>query len=339
MKTKIFKIFFIATFILLVFSVFSFAETERIWNLTLGSRMPEVSLESQAILKFIELAEEKSQGKIVIIPYFGDILGSSTVQPENVSTGVQDMYVDSYSMCMHFIKDFRVHSIPYFFKDNEEYRKFLLSPIEKEMEQKFIDQYNIRVINENKNWLRGPYRVIIARNPILSIDDLKGLKLRQGDVPATIKTWSALGANTIIIPYNEAYLALKQGMVDAVTVPLENVYSGKFYEGAKHVTITHEYQQQLAIMMNEDTYQALPDELKHALIDAVNEAGDICTKSINESGAKRKDQLEKDHGVTFYEIDLEPWAKLSAEVHVALEEEGFLPKGLMKRIKDYLESD
>lgn len=310
--------------------------SKQVWELKLGSKMVENHLESQAVKKFIKLAEEKSGGKIKITPYFGEVLGDSKIQLENVSTGVQDFYVESYTFFANYVPEFRVHSLPWLFADNSEYQKFLLSSLEKEMEQKLVNKVGIRVINEKKNWLRGPYRILISRRPVKSLEDVKGLKLRQPDSPPTIKTWSALGANVLIIPYSETYLAVFQGMVDAVTLPIANLYSDKFYELLKHATVTHEYQQQVAIVMNEKKFQSMPQEVQRALIDAVNEAGDLCTDLVNNEGSQVREKLEKEEGVTFYEIDLAPWRKRAAQVHKELEESGFIPHGLLDKINEIL---
>lgn len=314
------------------------AEPPKVYEMKLGSKMVEGHLESIAIKQFIKTAEERSNGRLKIVPYFGETLGSDKAQMENVMTGLQDFYVESYTFLQQYVPDFRVHSLPYLFKNNEEYRKFLLGPIQKEMEKQLLDKTGLRVVTEARNWLRGPYRVVIARKPIQSLADVKGLKIRQPDATTLVKTWSALGANVSIIPYSETYLAIQQGMVDAVTLPIGNLYSDKFCEIIKHVTITHEYPQQVCILMNDKKYQSLPDDLKKILIDAINEAGDYVTKIVNEEGSKMRKRLEDEYQAKFYEIDLAPWMAKAAEVHKELESTGFLPAGLVGRIRQSLDA-
>jgi len=311
---------------------------DKVWTLKLGSKMVENHVESEAVKKFMELAEDRSDGRIKFDSYFGEILGNSKTQLENVTTGLQDFYVESYTFFANYIPEFRVHSLPYLFADNEEYRKFLLSPIEEEMEKALKDAIGLRIICEDKNWLRGPYRIIASRNPIKSLEDVKGLKLRQPDAQSTIKTWSALGASISIIPYSEVYLAIQQGMVDAVTCPIVNLYSDKFYELVHHATITHEYQQQVAIVMNNDKFESMPEDLQNIIIEAANEAGDYCTERVNEIGEQMREKLVTEYGMNIYEIDLAPWREKAAEVHKDLEESGFIPEGLLDEINTYLES-
>jgi len=303
-----------------------------VWEFKLGAKMPETRLEAQALKEFMASAEEKSGGRIKFVYYFGGTLGGAKEQLENVVTGVQDFFAETYTYLAPFVDGFRVHSMPFFFSDNEEYQKFLLGPIEKEMEQALIDKVGLRVMNEKKNWLRGPYRIIASKKPILTLEDVKGVKLRQPDNQATIKLWNAFGASVIVLPYSEVYLSLQQGMVDAVTIPITNYDTDKFYELAKHATITNEYQQQLVIVMNEKRFQSLPEDIRQILFDTINEAGELCTKIVNDAASTVKDKLVKE-GVSFWTVDLTPWREKAIEVHKQLEEEGFLPAGLMEKIK------
>lgn len=336
-RKKVLFLNVIIIFVLLLVFSGSYAQ-EKVWTLKLGSKMVEKHVESEAIKKFMEIVEEKSGGRLKFDSYFGEILGNSKTQLENVTTGLQDFYVESYTFFANYLPEFRVHSLPYLFDGNEGYKKFLLSPIMKEMEKKLLEKVGLRIINENKNWLRGPYRIIASRYPIKSLEDVKGLKLRQPDNQPTIKTWSAFGASVSIIPYSETYLAIQQGMVDAVTCPIANLYSDKFYELIDHATITHEYQQQVAIVMNNKKFESLPEDLQDIIIDAANEAGDYNTERVNEVGIQMREKLVTEYGMNIYEIDLNPWRKKAAEVHKDLEKSGFIPEGLIDEIKNYLNS-
>ena len=127
-------------------------------------------------------------------------------------------------------------------------------------------------------------------------------------------------------------------MVDAVTCPIANLYSDKFYELVKHATITHEYQQQVAIYMNNKKFESLPEDLQDILIGAANEAGDYCTEQINKVGAQMREELVSKYGMNIYEVDLAPWREKAGEVHKELEKSGFVPEGLIDEIKNYLNS-
>ena len=338
MKTiwKVYQSVFVLTFVLLTMGCSkpeAEQETQEVIELKLGTKMAENYIESVAVKRFIELVEEKSTGNIKIVPYFGEVLGNSKIQLENTMSGSQDFYVESYTFFANYVPEFRVHSLPYLFGNNEQYQKFLLGPIQKAMEED-LKELNLRILNEKKNWLRGPFRVLASKKPVRSLDDVAGLKLRMPDSPVSIKTWTTLGANVSIIPFSETYLALQQGMVDGLTTTVTATVSNKLAEITKHITITHEYQQQMAIVMNEDRFQSLSDEYQKILIDSCNEAGELNTQLISQRGEEVVQELKEQYDANVYEIDLTPFIDKVAEVHVEFEEEGFLPAGLLERIKE-----
>lgn len=302
-------------------------------ELKLGLKKPDNHIESIAIKKFAELVEQKTKGEVKIIPYFGESLGDSKTQLENLVQGVQDFYADSYTFYEKYSPAFRIHSLPYVFRDNEHYAKFLKSDAQAQMEKELLDKAGIRIINIDRNWPRGPYRVIASKKPIQKLEDLKGLKLRLPDSQAQFKTWQVLGPSISTMPWSECYLALKQGTIEAITAPIGDIHQEKFYEVVSHLTITHEYPQQIAIAMNNKKFMSLTKEQQQALYEAAKEAGELCTKLLNENTQLYVNELKNKYNVKIYEVDLEPWRQKVSEVHKQLEKEGFIPAGLIDKAK------
>ncbi|HUS51543.1 MAG TPA: TRAP transporter substrate-binding protein [Candidatus Paceibacterota bacterium] len=308
-----------------------------VWELKLGTDMADnLESQSQGLRKFVELAEEKSKGKLKIDIYWSESLGIEKTQLENVINGIQDMYFESYSPYCSYVSDFAVHTTPYLFKTEEEYQKFLLSPIEKEMEEKLLQKTGIRFINENKNWFRIG-RTVASIKPLLTLEDIKGIKMRQAPNQGSAGLWSLLGAEIIYITWSEAYLALQTGMANAITCGATNLHSDKFAEHVKYVAESHEYYQQLIVAMNDKKYQSLPEELKIALNEASNEAGDFFSQLVKKDNLNIKKILEKDYNVKYYEFPYEEVAKIAEEGVISeLEKKGLITTGLIERILNYL---
>jgi len=331
MKKNLFTIlilFIVLSCILLVGSA-----QDKVIEMKIGVNQPEGTAESLGIAKFIELAEEKSEGKLKIIPYYSNMLGTPKTQLENVMSGTQDMYVESYTYYQPYVEGMRIHSLPYVFRDNDHYKKFLKSDLEKELEAELLEKTGIRVLNTERNWLSGPYRVLFATRPIKSLEDIKGLRMRIPDSITQVKVWSALGASTTVIPWNDIYTSLKQGLISAATCQLSQLYANSFTEVAKHVTITHEYPQQLAISINNEVFENLPQDLQAALTNAANEAGNYHTGLIIKAGEEVIQKCISEYGAVFYEIDLQPWREKLLALHEDLVAEGFIDGDLLSSAK------
>ncbi|QYO78922.1 TRAP transporter substrate-binding protein [Devosia salina] len=109
-----------------------------------------------------------------------------------------------------------------------------------------------------------------SKNPITSLEDLKGMKVRGGS--RIISDMLAnLGAEPIGMPVPQVTEALSKGVIDATTIPWEVTPSLRVAELVRnHTGFTSQnglYTQTFGFVMNMDSYNNLPDDLK-AIIDA-----------------------------------------------------------------------
>ena len=325
----------------LMLSLLGFSSAkEGTYVLKVGTKMPENNPESAGVLRVCELVKERSNGRLEIVPYFHEALGNAVTQIEGVMLGTQDMYFESYISYEHWVPEFAVHCIPYLFKDNEEYREFLLSDIEKEYEEKLLQATGLKILNTKRNWLRGPYRVIATKKPILKIEDCDGIKLRQSAVKgADVSLWQSIGAKIITVNWSETYLALKQGIVNAVTSPISLLYSMKFTEVCPYVTITNEYSQQMAFIMRDDKFKSLPEDLQKILVDAIDEAGEYESEQVRKAAIEDIKKMEEEHGAKFYDIGFSEKMLEKAEVlFPELEKKGLLMAGITSRVIEWRDS-
>ncbi|MBO5492079.1 MAG: TRAP transporter substrate-binding protein [Pyramidobacter sp.] len=302
-------------------------------KLRLGNKMIATHPESVALQMMADNVKARTNGEVEIQCYFGEVLGDAKKQIENMIRGVQDFYADGYGYYDMYAPLLRAPAVPYMFRDNEHYRNFLLSDMEKEVEEPLLKKAGLRVVNSKRNWLRGPFRVIASRKPIRSLEDLKGLKLRMNSNPTSVRAWEQLGCAVTVIPYTETYLALKQGTVDAVTCPVVDAYLFKFCEVAPYLTITYEYPQQVAVVMNDRKFQKLTKEQQEILLDEINKAGDYVTEQALNKCGEIIEKMKKEYGVEMIEVDLAPWRAKMEPFIEELENRDYIPKGYAARIR------
>lgn len=298
----------------------------------LGTKMPPENPEGRAFQRFADLAEEKSRGRIKVNVFPSEQLGTGTTQIDNVLLATQDMYAEGSTFLDRFHKDFRLSSIPYLFLSNEHYQRVVTGSLGQELNQAIIAK-GLRIINTRRNFLRGPYRVICAKRPIKSLEDVKGLRLRSFESAIYVNAWKYLGANPTVIAWTETYLALKQNVVEAVTLPISLLYSMKFTEAASHCTQINEFPQDVVIVMNERRFQSLAPDLRQALVDAGHEAGEFATKLVIEAATADIDRMKKEHGAQFYQVDLKPFADKMEPYFKELEKQGFITPGVVDRVR------
>ncbi|SHI75715.1 tripartite ATP-independent transporter solute receptor, DctP family [Dethiosulfatibacter aminovorans DSM 17477] len=294
----------------------------------MGTKMSEESIEGQGFKKFAELVEERTKGEIIVQVYPSEQLGDAMTQLDNLQLGTQDIYCEGAAYLSRYDKDFGVESIPFLFKDHDTKREFYYSEIGQKLSENLIEN-GLKIINDKRNFIRGPYNVIVSKKPIKSIEDVKGLRLRTFDSEIYMKAWDKLGANPIVIAWTEAYLALKQNTVDAVTAPISLVYNMKFTEVAPYVTTTNEFRQDVIFIMNNDRFESFTEVQRQIIIDSANDAGDYVTEQINGFVESEIERMKSEHNAEFYEMDTEPFREILVEFYQELEDKGEISEGIL----------
>lgn len=301
-------------------------------ELKLGTKMPEDTAEGQTFQHFADLVKEKSDGSLVVKVYPAEQLGKGTTQIDNMLLGSQDMYAEGATYFSDFDPNIEVSSVPYLFNDYEHYQKFSTGEMGQEINDNLIEN-GVRILNTERNFVRGPYRVMLSKTPIKSVEDLKGLKLRSFESAFYSKAYESVGAKPTVVAWTETYLALKQNLVDAVTSPISLVWPMKFTEVAPYMTVIDEYSQDVVIAMSEEKFSGLSEEHQKILIDAANEAGEKAAELTEKEVKEHLELMKTEHGIEIFEIDKQEWVDAFSDYHYQLEEEGKLPKGYVDQIK------
>jgi len=109
-----------------------------------------------------------------------------------------------------------------------------------------------------------------TKNPVTKLEDLKGMKIRGGSRIIS-DMLGQLGAEPVGMPVPAVTEALSKGVIDGTTIPWEVTPSLKVSELVHNHTgfsgANGLYTQTFGFVMNKDSYNRLPDDLK-AIIDA-----------------------------------------------------------------------
>jgi len=183
------------------------------------------------------------------------------------------------------------------------------------------------VLDTDWTWMQKDPRGLIAVRPIRTPKDLEGLKLRIWESKTAIETWRGLGANTIVVPRPEMYLAFKQGIIEGGPETIGIAYDQKNAEVAKYWTRTDEYYQ----IVNLDDERAEVSEPRAAAAAVAAPGGEGRRRRLRgRVGARLQRQegqgaegLRRDH----LEPDLGPWRKQAEQVLVKLEADGVDSQG------------
>jgi len=277
-------------------------------EISVATKMGPQSPEYKALTRFTELVKEKSNGELKISIFGSSVLGSDETVFKGLNMGAVDVFVGSINIATKmYVPELDYFTPPFVYDNYDHFIRFCKSDFAKARWEKLRQKANVVMLNTDWTWRRGPFRVLCTKKPIQSIDDLQGLKLRFYPSNLELNVWKSLGTNPTVIPWSETYLALQQGMVEAVTSPVTLILDTKFVEVCPYVTREDEFPQTICFFMNQTKYNGLTDSQKKALVDACNQAGQEFTASLDGLADKILAEAKAKYDAKFSVIDMGPF--------------------------------
>lgn len=177
---------------------------------------------------FSEAMSAKTGGEISF-EIFAGTLGGEKDLIESMALGSLDIYNGAYTGT----DEFDILYSPYFFRDAEHAKAVMASEIGTMASDALSAKYDAKLLGVGR---LGSYNLMI-KEPIETLADLKGRKIRAPQIKGCIEALNFFGAIPTPIPFNEVYLSLQSGIVDGVLTALNPAVQFKFYEVCKHVVV------------------------------------------------------------------------------------------------------
>jgi TRAP-type C4-dicarboxylate transport system substrate-binding protein len=293
--------------------------------------VPLDSTQGQAAQRFKELVEEKSGGTLEVRLFPSSQLGEIYEVIDAQQAGSVEMSLLGYDTFSKFSPTLTLAGLPFIFADRAHAYKFYESQMHEDIKQEILDNKAVRVLG-NAEWNQGPYKILLSKDPVLDTDAMQGVPMRVPANEVDLLIWGeAIGANVTPVPWPEAPLALRQGLVRAIELPADFVRPHKFYENAKYLTETRHRYQVLYPTISEKTWQELSAEEQQALLEASKEAGLGYTDAVQTAWEDDQEFLKKE-GVVIVDFDISPWHEAAVEKARRLEENGTWAEGLVEKV-------
>ena len=250
--------------------------------------------------KFKEVVEEKLGDKYEVQIYPNELLGGQTKAIELTQTGAIDFVVAGTPNLEIFADVYEVFSMPYLFTSEEAYFASMNDTDYMEKVYESTDDTGLRVMT----WFNVGSRNFYAKKPINTPDDLKGLKMRVQQSPASVKMANAFGAAASPMSFGEVYTAIQQGVIDGAENNELALTENKHGEVAKYYSYTMHQIIPDVLIANLKFLNGLSDEEKEIFYDAAQQA----TETEMEAGDTQVEQAKKiaqdDMGVEFIYPDI-----------------------------------
>ena len=142
---------------------------------------------------------------------------------------------------------------------------------------------------------------IMSKVPVRSLSDLKGLDLRASGGAAQIL--SAWGANPVGMPMPATVEALQKGVVKGLFSSLETMKDFKFAELCRYVTMTDTVIYPFAVVMNMDSWKALPADVQKIFNDLGTEQAEWTGNYMDNHVKESIEWSKKNYHVEFIHLN------------------------------------
>lgn len=258
---KIFKTALLASMLALGVQAAHAAETQ----IKFGHVGGPGSLFEKSVNEFARIANEKLEGKAEVIAFGSSQLGDDSQMLNKLKLGTLDLALPS-SVMSSVAPEFSLFEMPYLI-DDRDHMKRVRDELVRDVMYKAAEDKGYKIIGV---WENGFRQITNNVRPIVVPADLEGIKLRTPNGIWRVEMFKSYGANPAPMALSEAFVALQTGAMDGQENPLVQIYSQRFQEVQKYLSLTnHVYTP--AFVLAGARFQRLPEDVRKVLIETAEE--------------------------------------------------------------------
>jgi len=265
-------------------------------------------------LKFKELAEKYTDGKVKIEVYPNSTLYKDKEEIEALQLGSVQMLAPSTAKFAPLgVKEFEALDLPWLFKDDATYDKAMKGEVGKWLFKKL----EAKGISGLAYWDNG-FHMASANRPLLMPADFEGLKIRISGSKVADQYFRQLGSIPQIMAFSEVYQALQTGVVDGCENTPSNYLTQKFHEVQKDITVSNHAHLQYAVIVNSKFWSGLPADIRAQLEKAMSEATDYTNSIAQKENEDALAEIKKSGKTTLHYLTSEQraaWQKAMAPTY------------------------
>lgn len=255
----------------------------------ISSGVAESHFEVAALKEMEKYVEEATGGSIDIQIYPNNQLGDDKEALELIQQGVVQMCPSGTGVLCNFEASFNFFSSPYLFKDYDQLNEVLSGE---------WGQALLATVEDN-GFLGLGFGTLgftcISNNvrPIVTADDIAGLKLRAVSNAQLIDFWNAVGASPVTMSFTEVFAGLQQGVIDGQYNPFTTIEASQLHEVQKYISKTNDIPSVVAFIVSKSAFEGLSEEQQAAIREGVRIACDYMNeKVVEENDAAEQRILE-----------------------------------------------
>ena len=272
------------------------------------------SVQHAYALKFKDLIEARTQGRVEVVVYPYGTLGTSTQMTEQLNMGIVEFAMASPGSLGKFISEMQAFLLHFIFSEHDDVNRNVLS------NSKLLATCDALYAEKGLKLLAmfGEGEMVWTTDKeVRRPADFFGMKMRVMTSPLLLAAYDAYGASATPLPYSEVYSALQLNMIDGQVNPIFAIERQKFYEVTNWLTFPKHATFITTAAANQAFYQGLSQGDQQLVEEVIRELDDYIfdvqigfqtqrLKTIIAEKRKKQSTLHLCGDLTRFEMTLTP---------------------------------
>ena len=238
---------------------------------------------------FKKLAAERTKGRVEVEVYPNSQLYKDKEEMEALQLGAVHILAPAFGKFGPLgVKEFEVFDLPFLFDDIPTAQKVTQGPIGNGLLDKLGDKGIVGL-----GFWDNAFKQFTANKPLRKPDDFLGQKIRIQSSKVIEAQMRALGASPQVMAFSEIYQALQTGVVDGQENPFTDIYTQKFHEVQKVMTVSSHGYHGYVCIANKAFWDKLPPDIRPILDQAMKETTDFFNKTALVDEVAALDDIKK----------------------------------------------
>jgi tripartite ATP-independent transporter DctP family solute receptor len=259
--------------------------------------------------EFARRANEKLGSKAKVVVFGSSQLGGDAELMQKLRLGTVEFAIPSTVMSSA-VDAFGMFEMPYLVKNREHMKKIEAAVVWPALAP-MADAKGYKLLAV---WENGFRHITTNTKPIVKPADLAGMKLRVPQGKWRVKMFQAYGANPSPMALSEVFVALQTGVMDGQENPLTQIYSSKFQEVQKHLSMTGHVYTPAYLAAGKAKFASLPADVQAILAQAAKDTQDYVYTQAAKLDNELLDKI-KAAGVKVNEADKDAFIGASKAVY------------------------
>ncbi len=217
---------------------------------------------------FEKRLEELSGGRIDVQVYPSSQLYKDNAVLKALRLDSVQMAAPSFSKFGKIVPQLALFDLPFLFKDIDHLHRVQ----DGDVGQKLKDMVDAKGIKALAFWDNHFKQLSSSKQALIKPEDAQGQKFRIMSSKVLEAQFNAIGANPQMMPFSEVYSGLQQGVIDGQENTNSNIYTKKFHEVQKYLSITNHGYLGYLVVMSKKFWNSLPADLQANVEQAMKEA-------------------------------------------------------------------